>query len=291
MADPRIYLAPQSPLCKANAITQQTNVHNFINSIGKVGDIAALNAVGGGSIGAGLRNLTNISNAIRSGTGILPSSVSSSISGGADWVLQNTGIAPSTIAALQNLNPTAANLAYGQAQQIFQQIQNGTFTADNIPAALQELQNASKLAANIYTPANAGSNTYQVCLTSPYAMDLVAHAPKHKFMFVVSVIFEDGYTQGLSKVDFAFVVHDSTRPSVKFKTRDVNYYNYRTHTVTKTEFDPMKMTFYDDLTNNVTEFMTAYMNIMSPITNTPDSVPTTSVGGTNWGSKQLCKDR
>ncbi len=284
MADPRIYLAPQSPLCKANSIQQQTSAGNFINSIGKIGDIAALNAVGGGKIGHGLRTLTNISNAIRSGSSVLPSSLSSSLVDGTNWVLDSTGIASSAVNALSKLNPTAANLAYGAASRVFSQVKNGTFTLDNIPAALQELQNTAKLASNIFTPANSGSTTQQICMTSPYAMDLVAHAPKHKFMFVVSFLFEDGYTQALNTVDFAFVVYESTRPSIKFKQADVNYYNYRTHIITKTEFDPMKMTFYDDMTNFVTQFTTAYTSIMSPITNHPDSVPATT-NGMDWQSQ------
>lgn len=102
------------------------------------------------------------------------------------------------------------------------------------------------------------------CLNSPYALDLIARAPKHKFMFVVSFIFNPEYAN-LRDVanEMAFVVKKSSRPNIKFQTEDVNYYNFRSKFVTKTEFEEMNMTFHDDMTNNALDFYNAYQHHFS----------------------------
>jgi hypothetical protein len=98
-------------------------------------------------------------------------------------------------------------------------------------------------------------------------------------MFVVQFILNDPYTE-LDIKDLSFAVKTTTRPGMKIIMDDVNYYNFRTKVVSKTEFEEMKMTFHDDTGygkgsvegaieqgNSAVRFFNAYMRATSPITN------------------------
>lgn len=269
MADPRIFISNNAPAyfkCQVASAQSSSDFRNFSNAVNKVGDLSVLNGIAGGAVGAGLRTLASASNSIRTGCGALPTSIGSSLSSGANWVLQTSGIDPSYVTSLQDFNPGVANVAYSQAQQIFQQVQSGNFKTTDIPNYLQDLQNLQRLGSNIYTPSSSNNAIAVDCTASPYAMDLIARQPKHKFLFVVQFIFQAAYTE-LTDLDFAFVVKKSSRPTVKFKSEDVNYYNFRTKVNTMTEFEPMTMTFHDDTQNYAMRFYNAYRNAMSPVTN------------------------
>lgn len=190
MADPRKYMTYK---CSLAAATSSSNLRAFGNAVGKVGDLEILNSVGAGKIGQGLRTLSSISNTIRSGCGSLPTSIGSTIESGANWVLNQTGIGPTVVDAVRGFNPAIANQAWGQAKTIFNQVKQGKFSMSSVPGMLQDLQNLERLGRNIF--AGDGSNSMQSveCLNSPYALDLISRAPKHKFMFVVSFIFNKGY--------------------------------------------------------------------------------------------------
>lgn len=281
MADPRSFTVRSCPpgydaknAAKFGSATSKRR--DFFGAIGKVGDIEALNAVGGGSIGTGLRNLTSISNSIRTGCGALPTSIGSVLGGGLDrganWVLENVGIAPTLVDAARSFQPGVANQAFGQAQQIFQKVEQGNFRATDIPAALQDFQNLERLGRSIFTPSTREQQTFgEVCAASPYAVDLMYRAPKYSFLFVVEFIYNAGYGL-LDKLDFAFVVKKASRPNVKFVMEDINFYNFRSKVTTKTEFDEMSLTFHDDggngrTGNDAMRFYAAYMQSMSPVTN------------------------
>lgn len=277
MPDPRTYTVKQCEpayLQKSGAGIAGSTMdrRNFFNAIGKIGDLQVLNSVGGGSIGKGLRNLNSISNSIRVGTGALPSSIGTSIDTGANWVLEQTGIAPTVVDVLRPLNPAIANQAYGQAQQIYQKVKAGNFTTSDIPYALQDLQNLERLGRNIFVPGSGDAQTTlgEHCEASPYAVDLIGRAPKFKFLFVVQFVPAPGYGplggQDFGPLDMAFVVKRSSRPNLKFHHEDVNYYNFRTKVITKTEFEDMNMSFHDDTLNLGTQFYHSYMRAMSPIT-------------------------
>lgn len=275
--DPRTFTVKQCQPAymqkSGGSIGSATSVRrDFFNSIGKIGDLEVLNSIGAGKIGAGLRTLASISNSIRGGTGAIPTSIGSSIDAGANWVLQVTGIGPAVISTLKDFNPGVANQAYGQAKVVYDMVKAGRFKFNNIPDILQDLQNLERLGSRIFTP---GSNDVQTslgerCDASPYAVDLISRAPKYKFLFVVQFIPEDGYgelaTNGNSPLDMAFTVKKSSRPGMKFVTEDVNYYNYRTSVITRSEFDEMTMSFHDDNNNIATRFYQAYTRAMSPIT-------------------------
>ena len=245
---------------------------DVFGAAGKIGDLAVLNSVGAGKIGQGLRVLSSVSNTIRGGCGSLPTSIGGVLAGGleagAAWVLANVGIARPIVEAVRDFNPGIANQALGQATAIFQKVKQGNFKITDIPGVLQDLQNLERLGRNIFTPGRGDANVSlrDVCDASPYAIDLIARAPKHKFMFVVQIVPQFGYDE-LSNMDLAFAVKQSTRPNVKYIADDVNYYNYRSKVITKAEFEEMNMTFYDDMLNNAANFHAAYIKAMSPIAN------------------------
>lgn len=281
MADPRTYTVKQCPPAYAaksgSGIGSATSTRrDFGNAIGKIGDLEILNGVAGGVIGKGLRTVASISNSIRSGCGALPTSIGSSLDAGANWILEQTGIAPTVVDALRQFNPGAANQAYGQAKAVFEQVSQGGFKFTDIPNVLQDFQNLERLGRNIFTPSkdDAQSSLGAICEASPYAIDLIARAPKFKFLFIVEFRPTDEYTMlsgdDIPVLEMAFAVKTSTRPNIKFQTEDVNYYNYRSSYVTKTTFDEMTMTFHDDIRNATTQFYTSYLKAISPIANISD---------------------
>jgi len=280
MSDPRIFTVKQcQPAYAANSGASigaaTSDRRNFYNSVGKIGDLQVLNSIGGGSIGKGLRTLAGISNSIRTGCGALPTSIGSTVEAGANWVMGHVGIAPSVVQAVSAFQPSIANLAYGQAKQIYQNVKQGKFKFSDIPNNLQNLQNLERLGRNIFTPSSgdAQSSLSSHCVASPYATDLIARAPKYKFLFIVQFIPSSGYT-GLAgndygPLDMAFVVKKSSRPNIRYHEEDVNYYNFRSKVITKTEFTEMTMSFHDDTLDTAMQFYNAYTRAMTPITNIP----------------------
>lgn len=259
MADPRFK-------CQVADAANQSALRAFGQAAGKLGDLNVVNSANG-NVGRGLRTLASASNSIRSGCGTLPNSIGSSIESGANWVLGHMGITPSTLQAVNNINPAAANNAVAGATAIFNQVKSGKFKATDIPNYLQNFQNVETLARNIYTPATTTPIQGIDCLSTPYAIDLVSRAPKHKFMFVVEVHFNPAYEQISKYYPIAFSVKSATRPTVKFATEDVNYYNFRTKVITRTDFEEVKMVFHDDFLDTAMGFYNSYRNAMSPITN------------------------
>lgn len=281
MADPRAFTV----VCARKEPGKSSNRRSFFNTVGKVGDLAVLNDIGASKIGKGLRTLASVSNTIRTGCGALPTSIGSSLEKGANWVLENTGISPAVVGALGKLRPEIANQAYGQAKQIFQKVKQGNFKLADIPGSLQDLQNLERLGRNIFAPTTAEQRSIEMCGgISPYAIDLINRAPKYKFLFVVQFKFNDPYGP-MGNQHFAFVVKNTTRPSLKINMDDANYYNFRTKIITRTTFEPMSMTFHEDTGfgrtansvdaageqgNYALRFYNAYMRATAPITNKSD---------------------
>lgn len=270
MADPRSNLF-QNFSCPQFNINATTERRQFFNAVGRVGAFDGLNRIGAAKIGEGLRTLEKISNTIRTGCGSLPTSIGSALGAGLDagvgWVLENVGIAKTAVDAVRSFNPQIANQALVEAQNIFSKVKQGNFKLRDVPNALQSLQNLERLARNIYTPSITEQRQLVAsCQPSPYAMDLIARAPKHKFMFVVQIIPNPGY-EGFQDLDIAFLVKESTRPNFRYQMEEVNFYNFRTKIITRTEFEEMQMTFYDDIRNMASAFHAAYLRAMSPVTN------------------------
>jgi len=253
-----------------------SDARKFTNAVGKVGDLEVLNnprifGSSGSRVGQGLRTLASVSNSVRTGCGALPtvigSAIESTIDKGANWVLENVGFSKTLVDQAQYFSPDIANQAYGQAQQIYEQVRQGSFRLQDIPNVLQDFQNLERLARNIYNPPSSVQSRFrEFCEASPYAVDLVLRKMKYKFLFLVQFIFNDGYT-ALGNANFAFVVKNSTLPKMTIEQEDVNYYNFRTKVITRTQFDEMKMAFHDDGFNNATRFWAAYQRATAPVSN------------------------
>ncbi len=262
--DPRKFL--QKP-CPDGAAPQQRK-SNFFSTLGKIGDLEILNNVDN-EIGQGLRALETISNQIRLGEGApkVFTDPDTSQEAGEDAVLDPLGIDPNqTRTEGIRFNPTVANRALGQANAIYERVRQGNFEIRDIPEAIQDFGNLKQLLGGIFTPLSGENNkSDRFCDPSPYAVDLIALAPKHKFMFVVEFVFSSDYIEEFRDHNFAFVIKRSSRPNMNFEYEDVNFYNFRTKVLKKSEYQPMTMTFYDDMTDNALRFYARYMQIISPI--------------------------
>lgn len=93
-----------------------------------------------------------------------------------------------------------------------------------------------------------------------YATDLNARHPKFKFLF--KVLFK-----GFAAQDFYYFVHRVDRPKIKLNHVDVNYYNFRSRVLTSVTYEPLQMTFLDEIGNSVNAFFTSYMSARSGTAN------------------------
>lgn len=280
--DPRLFLRPG---CRRDSQYKQNQAQqrkSFIDSLSNVGNLEFANDAGLGGITQGLRTLASVSDSVRTGQSQVPGREGDelfnstlgqiantgldAVEQGANTVLSTTGIDPGSANQALQFNSDVVNRAYGQAQQIFQDVKNGRFSLENIPQVFQDLQNLEQLIRGIRT--EQPRQKRELCTASPYARELIRYAPKHKFMFVVDVEFSPPYKEWDPYGDgMAFVVKRSTRPQVEFEYEEVNMYNFWTKVPKRTMFQPVTVTFYDDNKNYAQLFHTAYLRAMSPITN------------------------
>jgi hypothetical protein len=85
-----------------------------------------------------------------------------------------------------------------------------------------------------------------------YSDDLNGHHPKFKFLFKVKF---DGFPRN----DFYHYVLRADKPKVRFQHQDVNYYNFRTRVLTGITYEPLSITFFDEIGNTLNEFFVNYM--------------------------------
>lgn len=86
-----------------------------------------------------------------------------------------------------------------------------------------------------------------------YANDLAnKRQPKLKFLFKVRFV-------GFTTREFYYFVHSIDKPKVNFVHTDVNYYNFRTKVLTHVTFDPITVSFWDEIGNSVNEFFKFYL--------------------------------
>lgn len=301
--DPRKYLQDTcGPV--GNPIFARTRKRDFFRTLGKVGDLEVFNrSPDGTKIGQGLRTLETISNQIRLGQGAprIFQDPNTSREAGQDAVLNEVGIDP--VETRRNgvrFNPAVANRALGQADAIYERVRQGNFEMRDIPEAIQDFKNLAQLLGGIFTPLPGEYGRDKRCGPSPYARDLIALAPKHKFMFVTEYIFSAPFQAAFNDLDFAFVVKRTTRPNINFEYEDVNYYNFRTKALKRSEYQPMTMTFYDDMRDHALRFYNNYLQLISPVSRSvgngsqnffeeagmsfdpfgPNSASTTAVGDT-----------
>lgn len=100
----------------------------------------------------------------------------------------------------------------------------------------------------------------------PYAADLNSFHPKNKFLFKVTFTFNPEYAElfSMTSRDFSFLIMSIDKPKVNFEVDEINQYNFRSKVVKKTTYDPLTITFIDDIQNRVFEFAELYRLCMSP---------------------------
>lgn len=264
--DPRKYLVNNCPPTLANSKSAANERRDFFDSIGKIGDLEALNVIGGGKVGAGLRELEKISDSVRAGDPALPQTViGGSIDKGANFVLAQTGIDNTFVQSVSEFNPGAANLALNTAKQIYSRVRDGSYKVEDIPDALQSLQQLEVLGRSIFSPRKANEPAFRDLCVSPYATDLIKLAPKYKFLFVCEFVFNDPYTM-VDNVSAALVKR-FTRPQITFDYEDLNMYNFRTKLRKSTMYQPLEMEIHDDIENNSMDFFVQFVNAISPVSN------------------------
>jgi hypothetical protein len=281
--NPSVFGIPHATACPSTLHRLEQGGRDATNAmdstLGVVGDFAnfassiAMTAgnKGAGSVGEGLLNLARVSDQVRrNGTSALPGSA---VNNGQKWVLDEVGIDHNVLIQSQQFNPSVVNAALGSASQVYNAVSQGKFNVGDIPAAFSAFQNGAALITSLFTPNDStsqpqGTRFGQMCGASPYAMDLIALAPKYKFLFVVQFEFDPQFQQEISStINPAFVVKASTRPTVEFEYEDINMYNFRTKVPKRTVYQPMTMRFYDDDHNHAFQFYTTYLKLVSPIAN------------------------
>lgn len=262
-SDPRKFLVKQCGSTQSKKVGEDAKRKDFFNSLGKVGDIELLNnSALGGKVGKGLRDLTRVSNSIRVG-----GNPSSAIPQNGSDVLIATGISQASQAQAGTFNPGVLNKATAAADQIADQVKGGQFSLSNIPNSFTDIQNLSTLVDGIFTNGGQPEEKIEVCQASPYAMDLIAYAPKYRFLFIMEFEFTAPYAEAMGNQPMAFVVKNSTRPNINFEHEEVNMYNFWVRVPKRTSYEPMTMRFYDDNKNWAMRLYTAYLKAVSPIAN------------------------
>ena len=258
---------------------------DFFSDVGKVGNLEILNDVGLGKVGEGLRILGAASDVIRTGTrviagqeatktydtfvGKIMGTARDAVNEGAQAVLDAMGLG-TAVGDVGRFAPEVANRAWGQAKDLYSRLKDGKLDWRDLPSLAQDFQNLESLARGIYTPDGIGKtlgNNMTMCDPSPYATDLIAYAPKFKFLFVVEIEWNPTYAQHLKDIEAAFVIKSSSRPNVNVEYEDINMYNFKTQVPRRVMYQPMTMRFYDDNWNQAMILWNAYLKAISPISN------------------------
>ncbi len=276
--DPRNYTQFSVKSCPKNVnqrVVEDQKKSSFFSDLGKAGDIEVLNRFGGGKISAGMRDLSKISDSIRVGdtdSAIIPNS--------AGYVFETVGINPNAAEKAGEFNPGVLNRATGEAESIIDRVRSGNFKLEDVAGQVANIQNLSTLSDGIFTEETKPAQLDPLCDASPYAVDLMRYAPKHKFMFVVEVVMASAYKvafKGNEEV-LAFVVKSSTRPNIAIEHEEINMYNFWVKIPKRTVHEPITMKFYDDLNSFAHDFYREYLGHISPITRTGGTDQTPQLG-------------
>lgn len=254
--DPRAYLADG---CDKGS--------KFLQGLGKLGEIEIESGV--------LRGLDTLVNITEAGGPALTKTINGGANAVLDTVFSPLGFGSQEInTTLNAINPSSVNRALGTANIIKEKMENRDFTARDVPEVVQDFKSLGNDARNALDLNAINQKTNEdPCkplaqyLASPYALDLISKGVKYKFNFVVEFKYNKPYTTSMSTINNAFMVRSIKLPHVEFEHVDINMYNYRTKTPTKTLYQPINMTFYDDDQNQVLSFYSSYLKTISPIAN------------------------
>lgn len=271
MADPRKLLSNAFGLSKGRSIATSDGLQAMTNFC----QVCNPNNPASTRVGAGLKMLTNVSKAIGKG-GKLPISIDK-VGSNTKWVLGMVGIDSQTLYEAGQGKNNIIDAGIAAAQGVYEKVSTGTFTINDIPLFHSPLNNLDLYLQTVRAGKADTNATFSSRMDpeynhpSPWAADLDAALPKYKFLFVVQIKFNAPYLGGSSNGNLtrqiSFVAKKSTRPGITYDMTDVNYYNFRTKVVTKSSFEDMTMSFYDDNRNSAATMMAGYMSALSPIVN------------------------
>lgn len=292
--DPRQFMVKPCPAQNTRQANNAAQKKSFLDNITKIGDLEILNEdfANGSDVGKGLRALAAVSDSVRVGKSVVPgregndtfntllgrvsNTALEAVDQGANVVMDAVGLG-GAVEAVGGLNVPAANRAWAQGQDLWDRVKRGRFAIEDIPEVFADFQNLEQLTRGIF-PGFAGSDSStkarELCGATPYAMDLIAYAPKFQFMFIIEIHYAPAYQDwNNTAAQVAFVIKTSTRPRFNVDYEEVNMYGFRTRVTRRVEYQPMEMSFYDDNKNAAHRFYTSYMRAMSPIANWKNNSP------------------
>lgn len=118
---------------------------------------------------------------------------------------------------------------------------------------------------------------YAAALVRP---DQVEFNPKLKFLFKVSFKFDPylvdaarqlGYDLSWLEQTVPFTIRHIDRPKFDYEYEEVNMYNFRTKVLKSIRHREVSFTLFDDVGNNVLNFINLYRKLQQPITRTNQS--------------------
>lgn len=138
------------------------------------------------------------------------------------------------------------------------------------------------------SPLESGTNTINdegVWDTTHYAAalvrtDQVEFNPKLKFLFKVSFKFDPGLIDAARRLGYdmtyleqsiPFTIRHVDRPKFDYDYEEVNMYNFRTKVLKSIRHREVSFTLYDDVGNNVLNFINLYRKLQQPITRSAQS--------------------
>lgn len=127
------------------------------------------------------------------------------------------------------------------------------------------------------------STRYAAALTKTGQAD---YNPKLKFLFKVSFEFHPDMRGAASTMsieldeiqrDVGFMIRHIDRPKFDFEYEEVNMYNFRTKVLKAIKHRELALTLYDDIGNQVLNFVNVYRKLLQPVVRQPQ-MPSTKFG-------------
>lgn len=173
---------------------------------------------------------------------------------------------------------------------IAEKLVNGTIEELDLPGPIGSLAKMAFVQQNYRDPLPSELMRTPDCSPTPYAMDLLAYAPKHNFMFLVEFVFQPDYnsmsTDNADKsqtIKFHYLCRTFQRPDVTVEHEDINMYNFRTKVAKRVTYNPVTIKMFDDIKNSSMEFAEKYLKSVSPIANVgPDKSALMEYHGMNF---------
>lgn len=247
---------------KSNGIEGQRSSAGAIGALERISDIEALYSA--------TKGLDILQKTAKAGGPTVQRIVDGGANKVVDVVSRGAGIdggAETVFGAINSINPSAVNNAVGAAEDLLFKIENDEFEVDDIPRYARDFVGLVKTAGKIITGSPEGNSFREVATAPNYAQTVLSMGNKMNHRFLVSFGVNPDYADSLGTWDLALMIKQSERPSVEFEYKDINCYNFRTKMPTRTIYQPINMTFYDDEDGQTASFLNMYLKLMSPISN------------------------